>query len=97
MTSNDRCWTAGFIAPNIASSICRQPHVRPIVRGKAGHETEFGAKLTASLIDGYTRIERLSWEAYSEAGDFAADLRTIQGTQRPLPVSGSGRQTFSQP
>ncbi|MDD4818331.1 MAG: IS5/IS1182 family transposase, partial [Victivallaceae bacterium] len=23
-----------------------QPHVRPIVRGKAGHETEFGAKLT---------------------------------------------------
>lgn len=47
----------------------QQPHVRPIVRGKAGHETEFGAKLTASLIDGYTRIERLSWEAYSEAGD----------------------------
>jgi len=47
----------------------QQPHVRPIVRGKAGHETEFGAKLTASRIDGYTRIERLSWEAYSEAGD----------------------------
>ena len=47
----------------------QQPHVRPIVRGKDGHETEFGAKLTASLIDGYTRIERLSWEAYSEAGD----------------------------
>ena len=32
-----------------------QPHVRPIVRGKAGHETEFGAKLTARLEDGYTR------------------------------------------
>ena len=32
-----------------------QPHVRPIVRGKAGHETEFGAKLTAGLADGYTR------------------------------------------
>jgi len=47
----------------------QQPHVRPIVRGKAGHETEFGAKLTASLQDGYARIERLSWEAYNEAGD----------------------------
>lgn len=46
-----------------------QPHVRPIVRGKAGRETEFGAKLTASLEDGYIRIERLSWEAYNEASD----------------------------
>ncbi len=50
-----------------------QPHVRPIVRGKAGRETEFAAKLTASLEDGYTRIERLSWEAYNEA----SDLQTI--------------------
>lgn len=50
-----------------------QPHVRPIVRGKAGRETEFGAKLTASLEDGYTRMERLSWEAYNEA----SDLQTI--------------------
>ena len=50
-----------------------QPHVRPIVRGKAGRETEFGAKLTASLENGYTRIERLSWEAYNEA----SDLQTI--------------------
>ena len=46
-----------------------QPHVRPIVRGKAGHGTEFGAKLTASLENGYARIERLSWNAYNEGGD----------------------------
>ncbi len=51
----------------------QQPHVRPIVRGKAGRETEFGAKLTASMVDGYTRLERLSWDAYNEAGD----LQTI--------------------
>ncbi len=43
------------------------------MRGKAGHETEFGAKLTASLEDGYARMERLSWDAYNEAGD----LQTI--------------------
>lgn len=37
-----------------------QPHIHPIARGKAGHETEFGARLTASLENGYARIERLS-------------------------------------
>ena len=51
----------------------QQPHVRPIVRGKAERETEFGAKLTAGMVDGYTRLERFSWDAYNEAGD----LQTI--------------------
>ena len=31
----------------------RQPHVRPIVRGKAGHPVEFGQKLGFSVVDGY--------------------------------------------
>jgi len=44
--------------------------VRPIVRGKARAKTEFGAKLHISLVDGYARIERLSFEAYNEASDF---------------------------
>ena len=30
-----------------------QPYVRPIVRGKATAKTEFGAKLTVSLVEGY--------------------------------------------
>ena len=47
-----------------------QPFVRPIVRGKARAKTEFGAKLHISLVDGYVRIERLSFEPYNEAGDF---------------------------
>jgi len=46
-----------------------QPHVRPIVRGKAGHETEFGAKLSISMVDGHATIERLSWENYNEGCD----------------------------
>ena len=33
-----------------------QPHVRPIVRGKARNKTEFGAKLSASLVDGYAFV-----------------------------------------
>lgn len=30
-----------------------QPHVRPIVRGKAGCPTEFGAKVIVGLVSGY--------------------------------------------
>ena len=47
-----------------------QPWVRPIVRGKARANTEFGAKLHISLVDGYARIERLDFEAYNESEDF---------------------------
>jgi len=45
-----------------------QPHVRPIVRGKASTPVEFGAKIEASLVDGYARIEKLSWDAFDEGG-----------------------------
>ena len=47
-----------------------QPWVRPIVRGKAHANTEFGAKLHISLVNGYARIERLDFEAYNESKDF---------------------------
>ena len=45
-----------------------QPHVRPIVRGKAGAAVEFGAKVAISLESGFSRIEKLSWDPYNEAG-----------------------------
>lgn len=44
-----------------------QPWVRPIVRGKATADVEFGAKVSVSVVDGYTRIEHLSWDAYNES------------------------------
>ena len=47
-----------------------QPWVRPIVRGKVHANTEFGAKIHISLVDGYARIERLDFEAYNESADF---------------------------
>lgn len=46
-----------------------QPHVRPIVRGKAGASVEFGAKLTISVVEGYVFTEKLSWENYNEGVD----------------------------
>ena len=44
-----------------------QPWVRPIVRGKAGKPVEFGAKLDISVVEGFTRLEYLSFDAYNEA------------------------------
>jgi len=43
-----------------------QPHVRPIVRGKADARTEFGAKISVSVVDGYSFLDTLSWDAYHE-------------------------------
>lgn len=39
------------------------------MRGKTSAETEFGAKLSISLIDGYARVEKLSWDNYNEGCD----------------------------
>lgn len=44
-----------------------QPWIRPIVRGKAGKPVEFGAKLDISVVEGFTRLEYLSFDAYNEA------------------------------
>ena len=44
-----------------------QPFVRPIVRGKAGKPTEFGAKLDISVVNGWTRLETYSFNAYNES------------------------------
>lgn len=44
-----------------------QPHVRPIVRGKAGFPVEFGAKVTVGLVGGYAFLAKSDWDNYSES------------------------------
>jgi len=43
-----------------------QPHVRPIVRGKARTNVEFGAKLAISVVDGFCYMEKLAWDNFNE-------------------------------
>lgn len=43
-----------------------QPHVRPIVRGKAHSNVEFGSKIQVSLMQGYAFLDELSWDAFNE-------------------------------
>ena len=51
-----------------------QPHFRPIVRGKAGKSTEFGAKISLSLSGGFCFIDRLSWDNYNESKDLSLQI-----------------------
>ncbi len=51
-----------------------QPHVRPIVRGKAKAKVEFGAKIGVSIVSGYSFIDHYSWEAYNECSDLGIHL-----------------------
>jgi len=43
-----------------------QPHVRPIVRGKANAFVEFGAKINVSLMNGFAFLDDFSWDAFNE-------------------------------
>ena len=47
----------------------QQPYIRPIKRGKVHAETEFGAKVSISMIKGYAHIDRISWDNYNESQD----------------------------
>ena len=51
-----------------------QPHVRPIVRGKAGSQTEFGSKISVSLVEGVARVDHLRWDAFNESQDLQAQV-----------------------
>ncbi len=55
-----------------------QPHIRPIVRGKAGASVEFGAKLSASVVDGNVYLDRIGWEAYNESVDLPAQVENYR-------------------
>lgn len=44
-----------------------QPHVRPIVRGKAAANVEFGAKLDVALCDGIAWPDHIGWDAHNES------------------------------
>ena len=62
-----------------------QPFVRPIVRGKAGKPVEFGAKLDISVVDGWTRLECCSFNAYNEAGNLRTMVERFRAREGHYP------------
>ncbi len=55
-----------------------QPHVRPMVRGKARAHVEFGAKVAVSLVNGYARLERLDWNNFHEGQTLQAAVEAYR-------------------
>ena len=55
-----------------------QPHIRPIPRGKDKAATEFGAKISASEVDGMSRIEHLSWDNFNESKDLILQVKQFK-------------------
>ena len=62
-----------------------QPYVRPMVRGKARNNTEFGAKIDVSEVNGFTQIERFSWDAFNEGTDVKAAVENFFQTYGCYP------------
>ena len=64
-----------------------QPYVRPIVRGKAGRPVEFGAKISVSLVDGVSFVDRISWDAYNESVDLVEQIEAYSRRFGHYPAS----------
>jgi IS5 family transposase len=57
-----------------------QPHIRPIVRGKAGCPVEFGAKVIVGLVGGYAFLLKADWNNYSESKSLKQAVEEYKAT-----------------
>jgi IS5 family transposase len=71
-----------------------QPHIRLIVRGKAGKATGFGAKLSASSWEGYVFLDRISWNNFNESGDLIAQVEAFKKFTGHYPESVHADQIY---
>jgi IS5 family transposase len=71
-----------------------QPHVRPIVRGKAGKNVEFGAKISLSVIEGFCFIEHLSWDSFNESTDLISQIQKYHNMFGYYPESVHADQIY---
>ena len=62
-----------------------EPFIRPIVRGKAKAPTEFGPKVEISMENGFTRIERYSYDAFNESTGFIASIERYKERNGKYP------------
>ena len=64
-----------------------KPHVRPIKRGKAGADVEFGAKVSASVVDGFVFVDRMSWDNFNESTDLIDQIESYKNKFGHFPES----------
>jgi hypothetical protein len=62
-----------------------QPYVRPIARGKDKAATEFGSKISASEMEGMSRVEHMSWDNFNESKDLKLQIEAYKTTHGHYP------------
>jgi len=71
-----------------------QPHIRPIVRGKARGEVEFGQKISLSIVDGFTFIEKTSWDNFAEGNTLIESAEEFRKRTGVYPEAIIGDTTY---
>lgn len=79
--------------PNRIVSI-HQPHVRPMVRGKAGAQVEFGSKIGVCVHNGITYLDHLSWESYNETEDLKISVENYKKRNGFYPAKINADQIY---
>lgn len=71
-----------------------QPYIRPIVRGKARSNVEFGAKVSASVVDGFVFADRVSFDSYNESSDLIGQVESYHERFGHYPESVHADQIY---
>ena len=64
-----------------------EPWVRPIVRGKSGRKTEFGAKVNFSETEGFVRADRIDFNNFNESTDLKNQIEAFKGLFGHYPAN----------
>ena len=71
-----------------------QPHVRPMVRGKAGSNVEFGSKIGVCVHNGLTYLDHLSWDSYNETEDLKTSSENYKKRNGYYPAKINADQIY---
>jgi IS5 family transposase len=71
-----------------------QPHVRPMVRGKAGSNVEFGSKIGVCIHNGLTHLDHLSWDSYNETEDLKTSANNYKKRNGYFPAKINADQIY---
>ena len=71
-----------------------QPHVRPMVRGKAGSDVEFGSKIGVCVHNGITYLDHLSWDSYNETEDLKTSVENYKKRNGYYPAKINADQIY---
>ena len=71
-----------------------QPHVRPMVRGKAGCNVEFGSKIGVCIENGLTYLDHLSWDSYNETEDLKTSAENYKIRHGYFPAKINADQIY---